>query len=48
MHPPPAWGRGGTGGGVKISEKILLGGGPGVVRHFNFGGGGGARGREGT
>ena len=27
-------------GGVKISEKILLGG----VRNFNFGGGGGGRG----
>ena len=26
MHPCPAWGRGGK-GGLKISEKILLGGG---------------------
>ena len=34
--PPPAWGMGGEGGGgLKISERSLVGG----VRNFNFGGG---------
>ena len=47
MHPPPAWERGGKRGGLKISEKILLGG--EGVRNFNFGGvgGGGGGGRGG-
>ena len=49
MHPSPAWGRGGRGGGVKNFRKNLA---RDVVRNFNFGGGGGGggggRGRGGS
>ena len=45
MHPPPPSSLGEREkGGLKISEKILLGAG---VRNFNFGGGGGGGGRGG-
>ena len=37
---PPAWGRG-EGGGLKISEKILLGAGSGILILVVVGGGGG-------
>ena len=38
---PPAWGRGEGGGGLKISEKILLGAGSGILILVVVGGGGG-------
>ena len=41
-HPPPAWG---GRGGLKISEKSLLGGGGGGGK-WDFGGGGGGGGWE--